>query len=271
MTGPKIGGEWDAASDSWTDFQREGKDFFRVEMNLPAFFAVVGDVKGLRVLDLGCGEGSNARFYASGGAKVVGVDISRKMIELARREEESDQLGIEYVVSDAANIKGVNGGFDLVTCFMALMDIEHYEEAIVEAAKLLRTGGRFVFCITHPCFEFGECVDREPLAVWKYETEGSKQRGEAHHMEMTDYFQRGTSEVIWDMERLKKPFTTTSFHRTLTDYFEALAKAGFMVSRLVEPKPTQSGVSRYPSLRKHLKIPHSITIEATKVSPCGCS
>jgi hypothetical protein len=66
------------------------------------------------------------------------------------------------------------------------------------------------------------------------------------------------------MKRLAKPFKTTSFHRTLTDYFETLHKNGFLVARLVEPRPTSRSISKYPALRKHTKIPHSIIIEAIR-------
>jgi len=66
------------------------------------------------------------------------------------------------------------------------------------------------------------------------------------------------------MNRLTKSFKTTSFHKTLTEYFNSLSNSGFVVARLVEPKSTLRGVSQYTSLRKHLKIPHSIIIEAIK-------
>jgi hypothetical protein len=66
------------------------------------------------------------------------------------------------------------------------------------------------------------------------------------------------------MKRLAKPFQTTSFHRTLTDYFQALHKSGFVVTKVAEPRPTSKGVSKYPSLRKHTLIPHSIVIEAMR-------
>jgi len=67
------------------------------------------------------------------------------------------------------------------------------------------------------------------------------------------------------MKRLLKPFVTTSFHRTLTDYSQALFKAGLLIRRLVEPKPSKLGPSKHPNLKKHRKIPHSIIIEAVKV------
>jgi len=66
------------------------------------------------------------------------------------------------------------------------------------------------------------------------------------------------------MERLVKPFRTTSFHRTLTDYFDALYKSRLFVSRLVEPRPTRKGLQKYPPLREVLVRPQSIIIESVK-------
>jgi len=264
--GDELSREWDEASESWANFVRQGKDYYREEMNNPAAFRIIGNVRDKHVLDLSCGEGYNTRILAKRGAKVVGVDFSEKMIELARQREKNENLGIIYYVSDAADLKEFeNERFDVVTCLMSLMDIEHYEDAISEVARVLKKNGRFVFSITHPCFEWGVTISGEPIAEWKYE-EGTENTAEkkALHLEIRQYFSITKCEVSWDMKRLAKPFKTTSFHRTLTDYFQALYENGFMVARLVEPKPTSKGVSKYPSLRKHTKIPHSIIIEAIK-------
>jgi len=259
--------EWDEASESWADFVREGKDYYREEMNSPATLKIVGNVKGKRVLDLSCGEGYHARILARKGAKVVGVDFSRKMIKLASKREKDEKLGIDYYVSDAANLRKFESGcFDVVTCFMALMDIERYEDAISEVARVLKKNGRFVFTIPHPCFEWwGETTSGEKIAEWKYKegTENTAKK-EALCLQITNYFGIAKYEVPWDMKRLAKPFKTTAFHRTLTDYFQALHKNRFLVARLVEPKPTLRGVAKYPSLRKHTKIPQSIIIEAIR-------
>jgi len=266
IKGNSVSKEWDEASESWADFVREGKDYYREEMNSPVAFKMVGNVKGKRVLDLSCGEGYNTRVLARRGAKVVGVDFSRKMIELASQREKDEKLGIDYYVSDAANLREFRSGyFDLVTCFMALMDIERYEDAISEVARVLKKNGRFVFSITHPCFEWGETTSGEKIAEWRYK-EGTDDtaKKEALCLEVMNYFGIVKCEVSWDMKRLAKPFKTTSFHRTLSDYFQALHENGFLVTRLVEPKPTLRGVAKYPSLRKHTKIPHSITIEAIR-------
>jgi ubiquinone/menaquinone biosynthesis C-methylase UbiE len=124
-------------------------------MNNPASFDLVGNVRGKKILDLACGEGYNTRILAKRGARIVGVDFSKKMIEFARQTEKEEKLGIKYYVSDASRLKEFQSDcFDIVTCFMALMDIENYEEATREVARVMKKTGRFIFSITHPCFEW---------------------------------------------------------------------------------------------------------------------
>jgi 2-polyprenyl-3-methyl-5-hydroxy-6-metoxy-1,4-benzoquinol methylase len=262
----QIAREWNEASESWADFVRSGKDYYREEMNNPAAFRMIGNVKGKHVLDLSCGEGYNTRILAGMGARVVGVDFSKKMIELARQKEREEKQRISYYVSDAADLKEFESeSFDVVTCLMALMDIQRYEDAVSEVARVLKNNGRFVFSITHPCFEsYGAMTNGEPIAEWKYE-EGAEEEKKPSHLEVKNYFGTAACEVSWDMDRIAKPFRTLSFHRTLSDYFQALYRNGLLVSRIDEPKPTRRGASRYPSLRKHNKIPHSIIIEAVKI------
>jgi ubiquinone/menaquinone biosynthesis C-methylase UbiE len=262
----KVLREWDEAAETWANFVREGKDHYRDEMNNPAAFSLIGDINGKRVLDLSCGEGYNTRLLARKGARVVGVDFSEKMIKLAKQKEAEERLGISYHVLNADDLKGLpNDHFDLVTCFMALMDVEQYEAAISEVARVLRKNGKFIFSILHPCFEWGTTTEGARIADWKYE-EGTENTPEenALQLEVERYFGTFTCEIRWTMKRLVAPFKTTSFHRTLTDYFQALYQNGLLVARLVEPKPTTTGVSKHPSLRKHTRIPHSLVFEAIK-------
>jgi hypothetical protein len=146
---------------------------------------------------------------------------------------------------------------------MALQDIEHYEDAISEVARVLKKNSRFIFSIPHPCFECGIVKNGEEISGWKYEerTVNTCVEKKASHIEVKRYFETIEYKVPWIMNRLIKPFRTTSFHRTLTNYFQVLYKNGLLVTRLVEPRPTSKAVSRYPSLKKILKIPHSIIIE----------
>ena len=240
--------EWDDAAESWVDFVRKGKDFYRDELNNPATFKLIGDVRGRLVLDLACGEGYNTRILARKGAKVTGVDFSEKLIELARREEAEEKLGICYHVLDAADLKEFSSSyFDLVTCFMSLQDIENYEMAISEVARVLRNRRRFVFSIPHPCFETIIVNGKRISATRRY-------------------FGAVKYPVQWKMERLVKPFRTTGFHRTLTAYFDALYTSKLFVARLVEPRPTQKALLKHSPLREVLAIPQSIIIESIKIT-----
>ena len=145
---------WDKAAEGWADFVRTGKDYFRDNLNNPATFRLIGNVKGKAVLDLACGEGYNTRILARKGAKVTGVDSSKKLIALANAEEKKEPRGVRYYKMNANYLKGMpEESFDLVTCFMALHDIHDYEDAVAEVARVLKKSGRFVFSIPHPCFE----------------------------------------------------------------------------------------------------------------------
>lgn len=107
---------------------------------------VEGDVAGMDVLDLACGTGVFTRKLQQRGARrVVGVDQSEAMIELARRDEAAHPLGIEYRVADVAEMGRV-GEFDLVTAF-ALLHYSPTEAALFRMLTCihanLRPGGRF--------------------------------------------------------------------------------------------------------------------------------
>jgi len=238
--------EWNSAIESWVDFVRHGKDYYRDELNNPAIFKLLGNVRGRLVLDLACGEGYNTRILARKGAQVNGVDFSEEMIELAEREEKKEKLGIHYLRADACDLSQLpSDHFDIATCFMSLQDIENLEKAVSEVARVLKFDGRFVFSIPHPCFETLVVEDRRVSAS-------------------TRYFGEVKYPIHWNMERLLKPFRTTSFHRTLTDYFEAIYRNKMHVLRLVEPRPTKKGLRKHPPLRQVLATPQSIIIECTK-------
>lgn len=241
--------EWNDAAESWVDFVRKGKDYYRDGLNNPAAFELIGEVRGLSVLDLACGEGYNTRILARKGAKATGIDFSEKMIRFAKQEEEKEKLDICYKVMDAANLaKFRNDHFDLVTCFMSLQDIKDFKKAISEVARVLKEGGRFIFSIPHPC--------SEKMRLNKHR--GKKISAAERYFGAMEY------TIEWNMERLTKLFRTTSFHRTLTGYFDALCRSKLLVKRLVEPRPTQTELRKYPELQDVLAIPQSVIIESVK-------
>jgi ubiquinone/menaquinone biosynthesis C-methylase UbiE len=200
-------------------------------------------------------------LLARKGAEVVAVDFSEKMIKLAKQLERKEKLGINYFVSNAANLKELSSNqFDIVCCFMALMDIESYQEAICSVARVLKENGKFIFSMIHPCFEYGAIApDGRKIGDWKH-----NDVDDTWVYESSIYFENLPLRIDWNMERLRKPFITSAFHRTLSDYSHALYKNKLLIRRIVEPKPTAKAVAKYRGMLKHAAIPHSIIIEAIK-------
>jgi SAM-dependent methyltransferase len=113
-------------------YQRSKHSPIRRYIEEPSLFALLGDVRGLAVLDLACGEGCYAReLHRRGARRVVGVDISTAMIELARAEEAVRPLGVEYRVGDARELEPL-GPFDLA-CAAYLL---HYARDAAELARM---------------------------------------------------------------------------------------------------------------------------------------
>jgi ubiquinone/menaquinone biosynthesis C-methylase UbiE len=237
---------WDEAAEGRVDFVTTGKDYFRDAINNPATFNLIGEISGFSVLDLACGEGYNTRILAGKHAQVTGIDNSKKLLALAQSEEAKEPHGIEYLLRDAGSLDDVpNDNFELVTCFMALHDIENYDEAVEEVVRVLKPNGRFIFSIPHPCFE--------TITVNGVTLNASQA-----------YFEKIRDHTEWNMKRLSKQFTTVSYHRTLSDYSQALFKRGLMIVRFVEPQATPSLVEEYPVLKEVVKRPQSVIFEAVK-------
>lgn len=191
---------------------------------------LMGEVAGQRICDLACGQGRVARYLADLGASVVGTDFSAKLLEIARRYEEADPRGIEYLQADARNLPGVaDEAFDGVLCNMSLMDIPDLAPTLYTAARILRPSGWFIFSILHPCFNTarsGEITTPEGAArfVGSYFTEGH-----------------------WRSDtRTGPPGKVGSYHRTLSTYINALTDAGLVLERMREVRATGSLAESYP-------------------------
>lgn len=86
---------WETGAEAWNQFVRSGADYYRTEVHGPGLVEACGQVTGLQVLDLGCGQGWLSRQLAHGGGRVIGIDLSSAMLANARRYEKDDPLGIE--------------------------------------------------------------------------------------------------------------------------------------------------------------------------------
>lgn len=136
-----------------SEYKRAKQQPWRMHIEHFTLFGLVGDLKGKTVLDLACGEGFHTRYLKSNGAaRVVGVDISEKMIELARNEEKANPLGIEYVVCDAKEL-ALEETFDLVFAAFLLNYASTREELLAmcrSISRSLKPGCRFISVNNHP-------------------------------------------------------------------------------------------------------------------------
>lgn len=134
----------------WDDDQ----PFATLEAFTPARFAYFHDVlttrlrmelKGLRVLDVGCGGGLLAEHFSRTGAQITGVDPSGPSLEAARAHAREQQLKIEYRQGTAEELPFPDGSFDLVYCCDTLEHVTSTDRAVAEAVRVLRPGGHYLY------------------------------------------------------------------------------------------------------------------------------
>lgn len=126
---------------------------FRLHIEWFSYKKLLANAAGMSVLDLACGEGFYTRRIKNmGAANVVGVDISENMIELARKREDKEQLGIQYIVCDVMTL-GKIGNFDLVVASYLLNYAQTRDQVLNMCQTIfvnLKPGGRFVSINNNP-------------------------------------------------------------------------------------------------------------------------
>jgi 2-polyprenyl-3-methyl-5-hydroxy-6-metoxy-1,4-benzoquinol methylase len=177
-----------------------------------SLFGFVPDVGGMLLCDLACGQGHFARQLTRRGAQVVGLDISERLLEIAREHEGAEPLGVVYHQGDAQvlsfdhEIAVMEATFEGVVCSMALMDIPDLKAALGAARRLLQPQGWLFLVITHPCFQIPPHEGYFVEGFWRSDNpDGVRGRVGAHH-------------------------------RTLTTYLNAVAQAGFVLEQTDEPR-----------------------------------
>jgi SAM-dependent methyltransferase len=197
---------------------------------------------GRRTLDLGCGEGRLSRHLKALGHDIVGIDASATMLAAAR-EADPD---IETHLADAAALPFADAAFDCVVAFMSLQDVDEFEGALRESARVLEPGGRLCMAIVHPINSAGAFESDDPAS--RFVIDGS-------------YLDR--FRYVDTIERDGMEMTFVSDHRALQDYVDALADAGFLVERLREPAVPEAAIVEQRS-RRWQRVPLFLHARAVK-------
>lgn len=196
------------------DYQRAKRQPWRAAIEEFTLLKLVGDLRGLAVLDLACGEGYyTRRLRGLGASRVVGVDRSAGMIGLARAEEAERPLGLEYVEADCTTDE-CGGGFDLAVAAYLLnyaRDRSQLSDFCRSVARAVRPGGRFVAVDTNPDLDLGRT---RAFQAYGFEIEAPQGAVEG-------------APVVWTFHLSGGPLRIENYHLPAAAREDALRAAGF--------------------------------------------
>lgn len=211
----------------------------------PAVRALLPDLTGKQVVDLGCGFGWFCRWAReNGAAKIVGYDLSEKMLERARHDTEDE--GIEYVKADLELLELSDQTFDFAYSSLALHYVAGFARLVKMVHQCLVPGARFVFTIEHPMYT-------APVRPkWVRDADGRKS------WPINQYAIEGTRVTNWFTEGVVKQ------HRMLGTTLNSLIDAGFTVRHVQEWSPTTDQLVEDPSLAAEMARPGFVIIAAER-------
>lgn len=213
----------------------------------PALFSLCPDLTDKKVLDLGCGYGENCReFLKLGASKVVGIDISEKMLNVAKKE--NTFKNVSFIRMSMSDLSPLNDSFSVIFSSLAIHYIEDFDKLITDVYRLLDSNGMFIFSQEHP---LTTAVLKEPR--WSKDSEGN-----ILNYKLTGYSIPGIRKSTWFVENVKK------YHRTFSSIVNSLYSAGFIIEKMLEPVPSKDIMEKYPSYKKYMHKPDFLLIRARK-------
>jgi SAM-dependent methyltransferase len=138
----------DAAVGSYEFFERVEAHRYEKEWHIPAAADFAG-ARGLKVLEIGCGLGTDGAQFAKAGADYTGVDLTEAAIELARKRFALFGLKGEFQVADAENLDFPDESFDVVYSHGVLHHTPDMDAAVQEIHRVLKPGGRAIVMLYH--------------------------------------------------------------------------------------------------------------------------
>lgn len=241
--------DWNCLEESYQVLREESGTYNEL-VEVPAMLDLIGDIKGKKVLDAGCGHGFYSLLLAKKGAIVTGIDISEKNIELAKKNASNTSVKCQFFVCDMQDLSTFGSEtFDLVTSSIVVGYLDDLKKAFVEVFRVLKPQGIFTFSENHPILK-GE---------WEKDPERRRL-----HWNLDNYFERSIIIDKWKTQS-EGIIETRSQHRIVQDYFDVLISVGFTIERLVEPEPIDTGTmpnkDRYERTKR---IPYFILFKTKK-------
>ena len=245
---------WNKVS-GWYNELLKNDDTYQAKVILPNLLRILDLKKGEQVFDLACGQGYFANVFAHEGASVVASDLSKNLIESAKKNSKEK---ISFYISPAHRAQFLkDNSIDTIVIVLAIQNIENVSEVFAECNRILRKNGRIILILNHPSFRVPQGSD------W-YFADGIQSRIVSKYL--------SPSKIFIDMtpgeKNPKKKIKTISFHRSLQDYVKLFSKNGFVISRLEEwisHKQSQTGPRQKAEDTARKEIPMFMCIEVRKI------
>ena len=242
--GPEHDNGWEKSAGSWLRLMEEG-DPNRVHLLDGVMLGLCGEVRGLDVLDVGCGEGRFCRMLAARGARTVGIDPTPSLILEARRL----QPGGVYHEGVGEALSLPDASVDLVVSFVALVDIPDFRKAISEMARVLRPGGR---CVVANMNGFASASS----LYWTRDDDGNKL-----YWTMDNYMVERRVRADW------AGISVVNWHRPLSAYMKSFLGEGLTLEHFDEPVPKPETLAKHPRMKDYNRVPHFCTMVWRKPLP----
>ena len=211
----------------------------------PALRALLPDLRGLRVLDLGCGFGWFCRWARqAGAARVLVIDVSEKMLARARATE--PDAAVEYTRADLERLELAPTSFDLAYSSLALHYIKDLDRLLAGVHGALVPGGSLVFSVEHPIYT----APAEPR--WSTDAAGRKS------WPVDSYLSEGPRSTDWLAKGVIKQ------HRTVATYINLLVRLSFGLTHVEEWGPTDRQIAARPNWADERQRPPFLLVAARR-------
>lgn len=255
---PSNAAAWDSYAETFQAAVTASSDVATYGPDIPdeGQLRLLGDLKGKRVLDLGCGGGHCAVAFAKAGAGVIGLDHSKVQLSYARRLAEAAEVRIELREADVADLAWLRpDSIDVVFSSYTLSYVNDLARVFRQVHRVLKVGAPLVFSLVHPVWSTIDDTPGPPEGGWEGVADGT---GGAEPKVRRSYFDR----VPIGYERNGVEFT--EYHHTFGELYMALSRNSYKVDTVLEPEPVP-GTHRSSLWRPaQAVLPRTLIIRARK-------
>jgi ubiquinone/menaquinone biosynthesis C-methylase UbiE len=213
---------WDPVADWYDGWMGKDGGRYHREAAIPVILELLEPRPGEEILDVGCGQGVLAESIFRAQARYTGVDISGRLLQRARRYHARHGRFIQGDARCLSEVAGLRkGSFDAVAFLLSIQNMDPLQPVLDSAAWALKSAGRLVMLMTHPCFR----VPRQSGWGWDEERKLQYRRVDRYLTPLS---------VPMKAYPGRQRGVTLDFHRPLQDYVNGLADCGLVVNCIRE-------------------------------------